>query len=172
MKNRLLPLLALPILLGACNSTTSQSAFVDTSPAVLVGTLDTKWGQLPYYNGTGHRLKLGGVPNPRLFSSNGQTKVHLLVDADGRVREVDIAESNMNPASQRATAAMYKKARYSMKLSPTDPAPYVIEVTHNVHVEDHSRPGFIDTSSLASQGPQPDYSGPPPATYSSSTSSP
>lgn len=189
MKSSLLVFLGLPILLGACNASTSTSAYIDTSLAVSAGTKDTKWGLLPSYEPAGHRFtgvsaaNFGAAMRRRdtvlpltvfgVLDTAVALKLDLLVNPDGTVRDVAIFESSSNPVLDKAAAAAFKNARYSLKLSPVDPAPHVVRLTMGVRiVANAGSHGLVNSSSLGSLGPQANYSGPPPANYSYSTTTP
>jgi len=204
MKRNLLPVLALSLLLGACTTNPNTSAHIDTNPAVSAGIKDTKWGPLPSYEPAGHRFtrlsfpsidrwndgslikpdsyERGGHPFNKLSvasiessTAGGVVKLDLLVNQDGTVRDVAILESSSDPSVDHATAAMFKKARYSLKLAPEDPAPYLVRFTMDlrmVRTAGRDGHGFGDSSSVASLGPRPGYYSPPPTSYSYSTSTP
>ena len=171
MKSSLLALLALPILLGACSTATTQSAHVDSNPAISAGIKDTKWGPLPSYEPDGHRFIWVHGPDFGMLNGLGVLKVDILVNSDGTVRDVAIVESSSNPRRDRAAAAAFKKARYSLNLSPVDPAPYVVRYavasfvvrdTMRVRGKANGGRGHLgDPKSVSSSGPQPDFSGAP-----------
>jgi TonB family protein len=176
MKSHLLPILALSLLLGACTTRISTSARTDTRPAISAGTKVTKWGELPSYEAAGHRFTKVHFQYFQFDNTTDALQLDLLVNQDGTVRDVAVLERSDNPELNKAAAAAFRNARYSLKLSPDDPAPHVVRFTVGfLMIEGTSSPrsdGDLYGSSLGSLGPQPDYSPPPPPTYSYSTSTP
>ena len=159
MKRSLLPLVALTVLFGAC--TTTQTSDQRAAP-IRTGTRATAWGQLPTYDQSGHYFQQVGRPPVNAFDAT--VAFDVMVNADGSVHDVALLQGSGNDHVDRQTLARFKKARYTMKLSPTDPAPYVVSQTVV----------YKTASTYASRGIDPaqqkDLSGPKPPTQSYSTS--
>jgi len=158
MTKRLLPLLALTLLLGAC--TTTQTS--DQSPPIRTGTRATAWGELPTYDQRGHIFDLPGRSPVNAFDAT--LTFDVMVNADGTVHDVALLKGSGNDNVDRQTLARFKKAHYTLKLGPADPAPYVVQQT----VE------YKTASTYTSRGIDPalqkNLSGPKPPTQSYSTS--
>jgi TonB family protein len=145
MKLHALPLVALSLLLGACN-TTRTTAQSSVPPPVQTGTKVTAWGELPTYDPAGYIFT--GMRAP-VRAITGTVSLDLKVGFDGRVEDIAVFESSGNTEVDRAIVHQFKKARYTLQLRPEDPAPYVVRLT--IHMEsgapsdDHF--GHVDPSS-------------------------
>jgi hypothetical protein len=126
MKRSLLPLLLLPLLLGACSNFASNSARnTKPLPAQTAGTVATNWGEMPTYKFKG---------NAFVFHPDRATapliarlvEVDVLVERDGTVRDVFLRTASGITAVDSLVAARFKASHSRLVLSPTDPAPYVI----------------------------------------------
>jgi hypothetical protein len=152
MKRILPPLLALPLLLGAC--ATSQQPSKETVAsrdgfARQTGSLVTAWGKLPTYSHQREELRelksrfswlpvlLAGIDNT--------AKVDVLVDRDGTVRDFAIVESSGDPAKDSIVGPSLDGVRITTKIAPEDPAPYVFRTL----VVFHKNPGYGSDYSLA-----------------------
>lgn len=131
MSLRLLPLLALSLLLGACSSFQSSHyhAKSPSPPPIQAGIKVTPWGELPSYEQAGHFFKSWANLRPSEVNLSGRVVVEVLVKADGTVRDVALFESSGNPEVDRLTLRMYKYSRYSLRLDEGDPAPHVVRQT-------------------------------------------
>lgn len=136
MKLHALSLVALCLLLGACN-TTRTTAQRNVPPPVLTGTKATVWGELPAYDLTGHKF-VGLRPPVRVVT--GSIVLDLKVAFDGQVEDVAVFESSGNTDVDRVLVDQFKKARYSLQLRPEDPAPYVVRIT--MHMNPGAQPGW------------------------------
>ena len=103
----------------------------------LTGTKATAWGELPTYDPTGH--KFTGMRAP-VRAVTGTISLDLKVGFDGRIEDIAVFESSGNTDVDRVLVDQFKKARYSLKLRPEDPAPYVVRIT--MHIEPGPRPGW------------------------------
>lgn len=130
MNRSLIPLAALALLAGACSSTqTSQNA--QPAPARPAGTVVTQWGTLPAYTAGdgGNPLDLNPKHLPVPRANYYQAEFDLLVERDGTVRDVFVRNPSALPAVDKTAAAKFKEARSRLVLSPSDPAPYLIQYT-------------------------------------------
>jgi TonB family protein len=170
MKTSLVPLLAVSLLLVGCSTSTSTVSYPNTSPAVVK---DTRWGRLPSYERVGSLMSGLRSSHPSVVENAGNAlKLDLLVNPDGSVREVAIRESSRNPSLDRAVAAAFDNARYTLEHTSVDSTPYVVRLTLEYPgVVRASTPRAGHVLDLRGQGPRPDYSGPP-ISYSYSSSDP
>lgn len=123
MKRSLLPLVALTVLLGACNTTPTASQRV--IPATSTGTRATAWGNLPTYDQRHHRFKnLSGRPPATAF--NGPVALDMLVNRDGSVQGITLVQSSGNQRVDEVIKKRFTTGRYTLLLGPDDPAPYVV----------------------------------------------
>lgn len=132
MKALTLTVFALTCLLSACSTSTptaSNRAAPPPGPAIPTGTKVTAWGELPTYDAEGHRFKNMRAPYAGRAPLNGKATLDLLVNPDGTVEDVAVFESSGNAVFDRAVCAQFEKARYTLKLGPDDPAPYVVRLT-------------------------------------------
>jgi hypothetical protein len=133
MNRLILPLCALALLAGACSST--QSAKKAPIPAKNAGTVDTHWGNLPRYTTDQQVAFLDfnpkGIP---FFPKSYRVEVDLLVERDGSVRDVAVRRTSGAPAVDDVVVTHFKQSRSRLLLSPTDPAPYVIQCAFNNNV--------------------------------------
>jgi len=124
----ILPLFALAFLAGACSS--PQSAKKSPSPqAKAAGTVETHWGNLPAYTSEQGKGALvfdkEAIRLPVVAAYH--VKVDLLVDRDGRIKDVAVRESSGVPEIDAIVAQRFKQSRSRMVLDPTDAAPYVLQ---------------------------------------------
>ncbi len=127
MKLLLLPLLAAGVLLSACSSfrPPDETASLPATPPVSAGNKVTVWGELPSYEDGGHYFK--NLQRANLTEPfRGHVVLDLKVDAKGWVTDTAIFESSGNDVVDRAMLNVHKKARYTLRLGPDDPAPYVV----------------------------------------------
>lgn len=169
MSLRLLPLLALSLLLGACSSFQSSHyhAKSPSPPPIQAGIKVTPWGELPSYEQAGHFFKSWANLRPSEVNLSGRVVVEVLVKSDGTVRDVAIFESSGNPEVDRLALRMYKYSRYSLHLDATDPAPHVVR---QEFIRTPSQPpasDHIDVTNYRTMGPDVRATSGP---YSSSSS--
>lgn len=150
MKLHAMTLLALGLVLGACSTPTTS-----TGPAVRAGNKVTQWGELPTYESHGHRFE--GVRSPPVgrMLVNGTVQLDLLINADGTVEDVAIFQSSGDPRVDKAAATAFRKARYTLSLGPTDPAPYVVRLTMGMKSGAPDPADRIDMTNYSQLGPQP-----------------
>jgi TonB family protein len=158
MKLTLLPVFALALLLSACSTSSSNSVQAPTGPAIPAGNKVTQWGELPSYEPAGHHFS--GVTAPHLgpLQVNGELKLDLLVNPDGTIQDIAIFESSGDKVVDQIAASAFKKARYSLRLSANDPAPYVVRLTMGLKttsVQNGHDQRYIDTRNYSSAGPTP-----------------
>jgi TonB family protein len=125
MKPILLPLLALPMLLGSCNHIIVTQVPQTPSPVQLANR-DTAWGEMPTYDPKDQFFVIGTPSRFRNFPTDGTVTIDLLVNRDGTVRAVKVSESSGDMKADRAAIDLYRNARYTLKLAGSDPAPYVV----------------------------------------------
>lgn len=128
MKLHALPLLALSLLLGACSSAQSPKSATNpgTSPAVRTENKVTALGEFPSYDPQGQHFKLYTQRRAYEAVLEGRAMVDVIVNADGTVQDVAIFESSGDPSFDQMAIRLYKNSRYSLRLAPDDPAPYVV----------------------------------------------
>jgi len=132
MKRLLPPLLALPLLLGACTSASQPAPGAPRPtppPAIRTADTNTAWGERPTYDGKGQYFERVNWPNQRLYQLGGTPTLDLLVGRDGIVQKIAVIVSSGDAATDQQAAAMYWHARYSLPLGPDAAAPYVVRVT-------------------------------------------
>ena len=130
MKSVLPPLLALPLLLGACSSFTWDSAWHPVPPpAVRIADRLSAWGEQPSYEGKGQYFYHMSRPFSHQYALNGITILELLVNRDGTVQKMAVVSSSGDISTDRMALSMYWHARYSLPLGPDDAAPYVVRET-------------------------------------------
>ena len=131
MNTKLLPLLALPVLLGACESF-NMARLPQTPPPVQLASRATTWGELPTYDMKGQFFKIGPLSSLKNFpteGTGGRVTIDLLVNRDGTVRALKVTESSGDMKADRAAMELFRNARYTLKLAESDPAPYVVTQT-------------------------------------------
>ncbi len=128
MKTPLLPLVALSLVLGACSSAQSHktAAKPATPPPVRTENKVTAFGEFPSYDPRGQHFKLYTQRREYEVGLNGRAVVDVIVNADGTVQDVVIFESSGNDDYDQMALRLYKNSRYSLRLAPGDPAPYVV----------------------------------------------
>jgi TonB family protein len=128
MKLQVLLLVALSFLLGACSSFRSPPPVAKRTvpPAVRAENKITTFGELPSYDPRGQYFKLYTSLREYERALNGRAVVDVIVNADGTVQDAAIFESSGDPAVDEMALRLYKNSRYSLRLSPGDPAPYVV----------------------------------------------
>lgn len=137
---KLLPLFlaAAGLLLSACSSFRPVPVtYKPAAPPVLAGNKVTVWGELPSYEDRGYyfqNLQRANLVDP----FRGHVVLDLKVDAEGRVMESAIFESSGDAAVDRAMLNVHRLARYTLRLGPDDPAPYVVR--YKVVVNASGRP--------------------------------
>ena len=132
MNTKLLPLLALPLLLGACDHII-VTQLPKTPPAVRIADQDSAWGKRPSYDPSGQYLL---VPTLRLVSNfgsdtdairhTGTTTLEMLVNRDGSVSDAKVVASSGDNVVDNTALALCRQGHYSLTLSRKDPAPYVV----------------------------------------------
>jgi len=170
MKSYPAAFIALTLLLGGCSSTPPSGQPATAAVPIPAGTRPTPWGELPVYDQSGHFFQnLARVP-PVLLPDAAVT-LDIMVNHDGSVRDVAVAQSSGNREVDLQTQAQFAHARYSLRLRPEDPAPYVVHQTiaFKTDVAQTAPPTWTTQGEL---GPQPNYSGPPPSNYSNATMHP
>jgi TonB family protein len=142
MKRFILPLIALTFLVGACSSPT-KSTHKPGKPPVLTGKLATAWGELPTYNTSGYGFVLTRQPLLPAGPLKGKTvDVDVMVNADGSVEDATVRTSSGDARIDHAVLASFIGARYSLKVGPGNPAPYVVPLTLKI-----SKPTYTSISS-------------------------
>jgi len=127
MKRFILPLIALTFLVGACSSPT-PTAQKPGGPPKSTGSRPTVWGELPTYAQAGHSFNLSPEKLRVPVADHTQwVTLDVVVNADGSVKDATIRQSSGNPVVDRTVLAAYIGTHYSLKLGPTDPAPYVVQ---------------------------------------------
>jgi TonB family protein len=132
MKTLLLPLLALPFLLGACSSFRTARVPLPTPPAaVRIADQPSAWGTLPSYSTMGqYFVPLQSSRQTRAnIVPSGTAVLDVLVNHDGSVKDAAIVTSSGIEKTDLAAAEMCRQARYSLPLGPDAPAPYVVRLT-------------------------------------------
>jgi len=173
MKPFPLVLVPLTLLLGACSSFRSPPPVAKRTvpPAVRAENKITAFGEFPSYDPQGQYFKLLIGIREYEAGLSGRAVVDVIVNADGNVQDAAIFESSGDPEVDKMALRVYKNSRYSLRLSPGDPAPYVVRqefAPRGWGVADASR-----TSSpykLEGGGPPPNdqHGGPGNYSYSSS----
>jgi TonB family protein len=125
MKQHALPLLALSLLLGAC-STTRTSTKHNVPPPVRAENKITAFGEFPSYDPRGQHFKLYVQRRDYEVLLEGRAVVDVIVNADGTVQDAVIFESSGDDDYDQMAIRLYKNSRYSLRLAPGDPAPYVV----------------------------------------------
>lgn len=155
MKRCLLSLTALTLLLGACSSfqPSRYHAKSPPPPPIQAGNKITLWGELPSYEQKGQSFHSWAVR--RLFEANlaGRVVVDVLIEADGRVQDAAIFESSGNSDLDRMALRLYKNSRYSLRLGPGDPAPYVVRQEFIAQPPLRSSLDHIDATNYRTMGP-------------------
>jgi TonB family protein len=128
-------LVSAALFLGACSTPTTRISQADNNPAVRSSNKVTKWGELPSYEPQGHHFEGLKFPHFGNREIRAEAKLDILVNPDGTVQDVTIFESCGDPSLDRALAATFKNARYSLQLGPNDPAPYVVRFTMGLKTE-------------------------------------
>jgi TonB family protein len=128
MKLPALLLLASSVLLGACSSFQSPASTAKSTvpPAVRTDNKITTFGEFPSYDPRGQYFKLFTTLREYELGLSGRAVVDVIVNADGTVQDAAIFESSGHPEVDQMALRLYKNARYSLRLSPGDPAPYVV----------------------------------------------
>ncbi|RXK55819.1 energy transducer TonB [Oleiharenicola lentus] len=128
MKQHALPLLALSLLLGACSSFRSPPPVAQRTvpPAVRTENKVTAFGEFPSYDPRGQYFKLYTQRREYEVGLKGRAVVDVIVNADGTVQDAVIFESSGDDDYDQMAIRLYKNSRYSLRLSPGDPAPYVV----------------------------------------------
>ncbi len=155
MKLHALPLVALSLLLGACSSAQSrQSAAKPATPAaVRTENKVTAFGEFPSYDPRGQKFKAFTGRRDTEIDLRGRAVLDVIVNADGSVMDVAIFESSGNPAYDEMALRLFRNSRYSLRLAPGEPAPYVVRqefVTKSnatAHTPSSTGPDYTDTSS-------------------------
>lgn len=130
MKRLLPPLLALPLLLGACSNMNSDGARFPVPPApVRIADRSTNWGPQPSYDGKGQYFYHMSRLSSHEYMLNGVAVLDLLVNRDGTVQKMAVVSSSGDISTDQMATGMYAHARYSLPLGPDDPAPYVVRET-------------------------------------------
>lgn len=169
MSLRLLPLVALSLLLGACSSFQSSHYVAKSTlpPPIRAGIKITPWGELPSYEQDGHFFKSWVNLRPSEVNLSGRVVVEVLVKTDGTVRDVAIFESSGDSAMDQLALRMYKYSRYSLRLDATDPAPHVVRQEFIRTPSQPSASNHIDVTNYRTMGPDVRATSGP---YSSSSS--
>jgi TonB family protein len=148
MKRFLPPLLALPLLVGACSSVSSSvypsSAQLPTPPAVRTADLDTAWGKRPSYDHKGQHFYPVKQPriNFRNLPGSGTAVVDVLVNRDGTVQDLKLVTSSGNRQSDLLAVEVLRNSRYSLDLTPELPAPYVVREKFFINVTQVDAPSY------------------------------
>ena len=153
MKLRFVPLSALALLLCACSSFQSSSAFARRSvpPPVRAENKLTAFGEFPSYDPTGQYFKPHATRRGYEVVHDGRVVVDVIVNADGTIQDAAIVESSGNPEFDETALRLYKHSRYSLRLTRADPAPHVVRqefISHNRTASAH-----IDTTNYRTMGP-------------------
>lgn len=162
MKLLPLTLIAAGLLLSACSSQRPpELSTLPSPPPVLAGNKVTIWGELPSYENRGYyfqNLQRSNLVEP----FRGQLVLDLKVAADGRVMDSTVFESSGDESVDRAMQNVHKKARYTLRLGPDDPAPYVVRykveisaVTTNGRSHPRSESNVDQTNPNHLGGPNP-----------------
>lgn len=152
MKSPALLLVALSLLLAACSSFRSPPPVVKRTvpPAVRTENLVTAFGEFPTYNPEGQNFKLYTSLRDYEAGLTGRAVVDVIVNADGTVQDATIFESSGDPDYDAMALRLFRNSRYTLRLSPEDPAPYVVR-------QEYAKRGgvFVNTadgSRLSSEG--------------------
>jgi TonB family protein len=130
MKRLLLPLIALAFLVGACSSQPKTAAHPPGVPPKVTGKRTTAWGELPTYDGAGHYFT--HIKRPRMPGALDAPKsvtLDIVVNADGSVEDATVTASSGDLVLDRTALACLIGARYTLKLAPDNPAPFVVQTT-------------------------------------------
>jgi TonB family protein len=151
MKLNALLLLALSLVLGACNSI-RPAAQHSVPPPVRTENKVTAFGEFPSYNPRGQSFKLFTSRRDSEIGLTGRAVVDVIVNADGTVQDVAIFESSGKPSYDEMALRLFKNSRYTLRIAPGDPAPYVVRqvfVTsaNASSIPTDSGPNYTDTSS-------------------------
>lgn len=128
MKPPLLLLVASIFLLSACSSfqVPVPTAKRTVPPAVRAENKITTFGEFPSYDPRGQHFKLFASLREYELGLSGRAVVDVIVNADGTVQDAAIFESSGKPEVDQMALRLYRNSRYSLRLSPGDPAPYVV----------------------------------------------
>ncbi|HYC70064.1 MAG TPA: energy transducer TonB [Opitutaceae bacterium] len=118
MDSRLLALFIAAAFAAGCGTTPS----VPPQPPVALGEDSTPWGVLPRYEA---RMRPGSWFNRGGTSAPGTVVADVLVERDGKVREVKIIEVVGSALTARQALATLKDSRYA-PLPPDGPELYVV----------------------------------------------
>ena len=142
MKRFILPLIALTLLVGACSSSTSTVRKQDVPPKS-TGTRATAWGELPTYDQEGYKFQFPKPPPHLGIASVTPVTLDVVVNADGSVEDATVVASSGNAALDRAALSAFIGARYSLQLSPGNPAPYVVRQQIKFSKDDGEQLGSV-----------------------------
>lgn len=155
MKLPILLFVALSFVLGACSSLRSPAPVAKriVPPAVRAENIVTAFGEFPSYDPRGQKFKPFSDRRNTEIDLRGRAVIDVIVNADGSVLDVAIVESSGNPAYDEMALRLFRNSRYSLRLSPGDPAPHVVRqefVTKShatAHTPSSTGPDYTDTSS-------------------------
>lgn len=148
MKSPALLLVALSLLLGACSSFRSPPPVVKRTvpPAVRAENIVTAFGEFPSYKPEGQNFKLYASLRDYEIGLTGRAVVDVIVNADGTVQDAAIVEASGNPTYDEMALRLFRNSRYTLRLAPGDPAPYVVR-------QEFVTPGFNARSHVPSSIP-------------------
>jgi hypothetical protein len=161
MKSSPALLLAATLLVAGC--VTEQPPTPPATPPTALGSDTTPWGVLPRYEGARLRPKTGfsrtAPPAP------GEVVADVLVEREGKVREVKIVEVNGSAATARTALAMLQSGTYE-PLPADGPELYVVRQTIVLKTDSRSSipsvssgaDGGGNSNMPANQAPPPVYS--------------
>jgi TonB family protein len=153
MKLQVLLLVASSFLLGACSSFQAPvpTAKRTVPPAVRAENKITTFGEFPSYDPRGQHFKLFTSLREYELGLTGRAVVDVIVNADGTVQDAVIFESSGNPEVDQMALRLYKNSRYSLRLSPGDPAPYVVRQQFTIRARTLNTADGSQLSSSANQ---------------------
>jgi TonB family protein len=165
MKTKLLPLLAVPVLLGACSSLTQNTAQLPKTPApIRIADRDSAWGERPSYDPKGQYfiVSFKGPPAGRDMATEGAghsgiATVDVLVGRDGTVEDVVIASSSGDKTVDNAAMRICRNSRYSLQLGHDDPAPYVVSQKVGLKITVTASSRNSSGNGISNTGPLPTY---------------
>lgn len=154
MKLHALPLLALSLVLGACNSTRTTTQ-QKVPPPVRAENKVTVFGEFPSYDPRGQFFKPFTTRRDYEIGLTGRAVVDVIVNANGTVQDAVIFESSGDDDYDQMALRLYKNSRYSLRLAPGDPAPYVVRQEFVTRRVVHTEGSRLPSDAIKDTTPRP-----------------